>query len=134
MFIDYFFIWDTFPLIKLFLIEKLILPGDGEGMELADVLMDHRDTVHLGFAFITSSWQMLLLSGNYEWKQQIMIVCVSPTEISRLQITLQSSQTSWNTVYVDHFFEITSFIRPTAVSCYLLYSKYILLFGWTMWN
>ena len=84
MFIDYFLIWDTFLLIKLFLIEKLILPGDGEGMELAAVLMDPRDTAHLGFVFITSFQQMSLLSENYEWKQQIMVVCVSPTKITAI--------------------------------------------------
>ena len=38
----------SFPLIKLFLIEELILlPGDEERMELAAALMDPRDTAHL---------------------------------------------------------------------------------------
>lgn len=84
MFIDYFLIWDTFLLIRLFLIEKLMLPGDGEGMELAAVLMDPRDTARLGFVFITSSQQMSLLSENYEWKPQITVVCVSPTKITAI--------------------------------------------------
>ena len=57
----------SFPLIKLFLVEELILlPGDEEGTELAAALMDPRDTAHPGFVFIISSQQMPLLSGNYE--------------------------------------------------------------------
>lgn len=84
MFIDYFLIWNTFLLIRLFLIEKLMLPGDATGMELAGVLMDPRDTAHLGFVFITSSQQMSLFSENYEWKQQITVVCVSPTNITAI--------------------------------------------------
>ena len=127
----WFLAWDTFPLNSSHRMKRILLEM-GRGWSWLRVWGKDRGAAPVGWdprvCTPNKRQQVAVPSGCQEWKQQ------SPIEISAvkdsIEMTLQPLQTPWNIVYAYHVFEITSFIRPTAIVCYLLCNKYGVISGW----